>query len=384
MLTNLSDPASRDQSGFNQSGTGITGSSGGAYRHLTATVPAGGATHVRLRYRTDGGVAENGILFDNLQFGANPLDGAEAADAGWTFDGFQRMTGTEVSYHFNAYVAENRRYLRNDTSLKSAYNFGFLNTKPDRVEHFPYQDGLLISYWDDSFTDNNVGDHPGGGQILPIDAHPSFHHSYDGHLLRPRVLSFDSTFGHKKTDAITINKDGQPTKIPSQKAVKEFDDRDKWWFDSDEHGATGSHLGRYQPGWNGVNVPKTGTQIRIKGESHGGEVSTSRSGRSTSSTPARRGRRPARAGPGCAGSGWSRTAGRTPAGSLRRGCRRWCRPRHAPVPGSGSSPPSPAQSSAAFLRCPHGSVLDHSSSAVQQKTLRPRGIRRVTREAGGA
>ena len=272
VLNNLSDPASRDQSGFNTSGAGITGSSGGVYRHLTATVPAGGATHVRLRYRTDGAVVENGIVFDNLQFGANPLDGAEQADAGWTFDGFERMNGTVVDDHFNAYVAENRRYLRYDTSLKSAYNFGFLNTKPDLVEHFPYQDGLLISYWDDSFTDNNVGDHPGGGQILPIDAHPSFHHSYDGHLLRPRVLSFDSTFGHKKTDAITINKDGQPTKIPSQKGVKEFDDRDTWWFDSDEHGATGSHPGRYQPGWNGVNVPKTGTQIRIKGEKQGGEV----------------------------------------------------------------------------------------------------------------
>ena len=33
-----------------------------------------------------------------------------------------------------------------------------LNTKPDWVEHFPYQDGLLVWYYDTSFADNNVGD----------------------------------------------------------------------------------------------------------------------------------------------------------------------------------------------------------------------------------
>lgn len=32
---------------------------------------------------------------------------------------------------------------------------------------------------------------------------------------------------------------------------------------ADEHGATGSHPGRYQPGWYGVDVPKTGTTIRV-------------------------------------------------------------------------------------------------------------------------
>ena len=75
---------------------------------------------------------------------------------------------------FNAYVAEFRQYVDYDNGLKTGpYNFGFLNTLPDWVEHFPYQDGLLISYWDSSFTDNNTSQHPGGGLILPIDAHPN-------------------------------------------------------------------------------------------------------------------------------------------------------------------------------------------------------------------
>jgi immune inhibitor A len=41
-----------------------------------------------------------------------------------------------------------------------------------------------------------------------------------------------------------------------------FDDTLDWWFDRDEQ-AVGEHPGHYQPGWFGVNVPKTGTKIRV-------------------------------------------------------------------------------------------------------------------------
>ena len=40
------------------------------------------------------------------------------------------------------------------------------------MEHYPYQNGMLVTYWDSSQGDNNVGDHPGEGLILPVDAHP--------------------------------------------------------------------------------------------------------------------------------------------------------------------------------------------------------------------
>ena len=131
---------------------------------------------------------------------------------------------------FNAYVLENRGYRGYDTSLKTAYNFGSLagpNAKPDWVEHFPYQDGLLISYWNTQYAnpnnpirgENNVGDHPGEGMILPVDAHPDFFHNADGTLMRARILSFDSTFGLEPTDPITINDNGVPVTIPSRPAV---------------------------------------------------------------------------------------------------------------------------------------------------------------------
>ena len=261
VATNLSDAAG-DASGFNASKTGITGVSGG-WVSLTANLPAG-TNAVRFRYQTDGGVAGNGFVIDNIAINDTLIGSAESENEGWTFAGFKRTTGTETNSFFNAYIAENRQYVGYDTSLRTAYNFGFLDSRPDWVENFPYQNGLLINYWDSSFGDNNVGEHPGGGLILPVDAHPTFYHSYDGHLLRPRILTFDSTFGLEPTDAITVHKNSQPTTIPSQPAVPVFNDLNTYWFNCDTDACTGSHVGRYQPGWYGVNVPKTGTQIRVK------------------------------------------------------------------------------------------------------------------------
>ncbi len=265
--TNLSSPASADQSGINASGTGIDGTSGGNWVSLTAALPVG-TNAVRVRYTTDGGVAERGFLIDNIAIGGTPIGTAET-DEGWTFNGFTRTTGTEITFHFNAYVAESRMYDGYDTSLATAYNFGFLNTKPDWVEHYPYQDGLLVNYWDDSFGDNSVGDHPGGGLILPVDAHPSHEHWSNGQYMRQRIQAYDSTFGLERTDPITLNLNSSPTTIASKPAVPVFNDLLNWWSAGDGHTAA-SH-GRFQPGWTGVNVPKTGTTIRVKSVSAQGK-----------------------------------------------------------------------------------------------------------------
>ena len=62
------------------------------------------------------------------------------------------------------------------------------------VEHFPYQDGLLVWYYDTSFPDNNIGDNclagRCGGLYLPVDAHPGLLLRPDnGQVWRPRVQS---------------------------------------------------------------------------------------------------------------------------------------------------------------------------------------------------
>ncbi len=257
---------STDENPFEQNqGNGITGNSGG-WTELTATLPAG-TDAVRFRYWTDVAVAERGLLVDNIAIDGELIGTAEAEE-GWEFDGFTVTSGTEENDYFNAYVLENRQYDGYDKSLSSAYNFSFPFNKPDFVETYPYQNGLLISYWNEEFSDNNVGDHPGGGEVLPVDAHPEFLHWPNGELARPRIASFDSTFGLENTDQVTLQRelsegDVEKLVIPTRDAVSTFDDTLSWWSNEDYHGATGEHLGRYQPGWFGVDVPQTGTTIEV-------------------------------------------------------------------------------------------------------------------------
>ena len=51
-------------------------------------------------------------------------------------------------------------------------------------------------------------------------------------------------------------------KVPSRPGVSTFDDRNTYWFANDGVHPT-PHPGRYQPGWYSVDVPKTGTTIRV-------------------------------------------------------------------------------------------------------------------------
>ena len=233
-------------------GNGITGSSGGAWVDLNADLSAfaGQTVAIGFRYWTDGAVVEPGFMVDDISITGQPLDDAEG-NFGWTFNGFRTTTGNESAFYFNAYVAEFRQYRGYDTGLQTGpYNFGFLNTLPDWVEHFPYQDGLLVSYWDSSFTDNNTSQHPGRGLILPIDAHPNALVRPDNLKWRSRVQSYDSTFSLGPTDAITLHINGVDSAIPSLRAVRAFNDLTDFWDPT-------------TPLAN-VITPNTGTMIRIK------------------------------------------------------------------------------------------------------------------------
>jgi len=231
-------------------GYGITGSSGGAWIPLTADLSAyTGDVLLGFEYWTDSYVMGSGFMVDDIQVTGYALDDAES-DASWTLYGFRLTTGTEAAYYSNYYVAEFRQYRGYDAGLANAYNFVGGNW----VEHFPYQDGLLVSYWDNSFVDNNVGDNCAagrcGGLLLPVDAHPELMYCADGSIWRNRVQTFDATFGLEPTDEVTLHCHGEPSTYPSQPAVPVFDDRNSYY---DEANPMGS-----------VIVPNTGTQIRVK------------------------------------------------------------------------------------------------------------------------
>lgn len=265
-------------------GNGITGISGtpkacDAASGAPAWVPvsadltpyAGQTVKLQIRYWTDGAVQGRGFELDELAITAGSstvfADGAEAGDNGWTLAGFRRTTGTDSVFNNHYYLAENRQYTGYDDGLRTGpYNFGFLNTLPKYAERFPYQDGLLVSYWDTGQSDNNVGDHPGQGLILPVDANPQVERWADGSVMRPRIQAYDSTFGLQATNGITLHKGGVPAAIPSKPATPVFNDTLNWWNASDP----GDALGFFQARWAGVDVPKTGMQIRVKSETPGG------------------------------------------------------------------------------------------------------------------
>jgi immune inhibitor A len=233
-------------------GNGITGNTAGAWVSLTADLSAyTGSVLLGFRYWTDVAAVEPGFMIDAIEITGQPLDGAET-DAGWTFDGFSTSNGTIVTHHFNAYVAEFRQYLGFDDALRTGpYNFGFLDDPAlgNYVERYPYQKGLLISYWDSSQSDNDTSQHPGEGLILPIDAHPDPLIRADGAPWSARRQAYDSPFGFETTDTITLHYLSQPTTHGGLPGQPIFDDRLQYW-----RAATPSA---------GVKNPHSGTMIQI-------------------------------------------------------------------------------------------------------------------------
>ncbi len=246
-----------DPNGQNQ-GYGITGNAR-SWRDLTADLSAyEGEVLLGFRYWTDGNTGGYGFLVDDISVTGSEVDGAETEDAGWTFDGFKRTTGSESKLYNHYYIAEYRQYRGFDNTLEvGPYNFGFLDNPElgDWVEHFPYQDGLLINYWDTSQANNNTAQHPGAGLVLPVDAHPTALMLPNGSVWRNRIQAYDATFGLWPTDALTLHSNSVESNIDSQPAVKVFDDSNPYQY-YDEKNSRGS-----------VIVGGTGTQIRVVGVS---------------------------------------------------------------------------------------------------------------------
>ncbi len=252
-----------DDSGYDPNDVGISGNTEGEWVDLTATLP-NDTNMIRWRYITDGAFVLDGFQLDNITLDGEEIGTAETQDEGWTYRGFMNTGGNDLVSYTNAYFVDNRSVHKGlDKPLSHVYNFGFTGELADKVEFFHYNPGALITYWDASYTDNNVGDHPGHGEILPVDVNTGFVHTPDGALLRPGFSSYDAALSDRPSKKQTIFWQGQKITLPAQKAVRVFDDtRRRYWTDSDRHGA-GEHVGHYQPGWYSVQVPRTKTTIRV-------------------------------------------------------------------------------------------------------------------------
>lgn len=224
---------------------------------------AGKKFDLRFRYQTDGGLAMKGFAADRIAVTADGAtvfsDDAESADAAWTANGFSRMGASYTKDYAQYYIAENRQYVSYDKTLKTGpYNFGFTE-RPDWVEHYAYQNGLLIWKWDTSQADNNTSEHKGTGLVLPIDSHPTALKWADGTLMRNRIQSYDAPFSKYRTDGMTLHKADVAKYIPGSKGVSVFNDRKNDYYDESNPTA-------------GVKITDTNTKIKILKEAKDGSV----------------------------------------------------------------------------------------------------------------
>ena len=196
-----------------QIGSPISGSTNGKWSNLRFTVPGDGKVDVRFRYQSDGGVHLAGAFIDDIvvKNGGTTLvtDDAEHGDNGWTAaGGFRLSTGSETSSGDRYYLVENRTYVGYDDTLRTGpYQFDRAYTAPDHVEHFSFQDGMLVWAIDETYTDNNTIDHQGHGLALPIDARPAKFAYPDGSGPSNRRQPFDATFGLQNFDAVSLHKE---------------------------------------------------------------------------------------------------------------------------------------------------------------------------------
>ena len=135
------------------------------------------------------------------------------------------------------------------TSSRVRTTSGTSNTRPDFVDHYAYQQGLLVSYWDTSYADNDTFEHPGSGRNLYVDAHPRPFYRLDGLPWRARVQVYDAPFSLTKADSFTLHHNSKAMYIRGQAAQPLFDDTKKYWY---------SELPNH-----GVKLPAVGVKIRV-------------------------------------------------------------------------------------------------------------------------
>ncbi|WP_309136327.1 immune inhibitor A domain-containing protein [Nocardioides campestrisoli] len=237
---------------------GIDGVSAGYVPVSYDLTPYAGQTiGFRARYLTDGGAQGqdpglpwSGIFVDDIQVTAGGqtlfADGAESSPNGWTLDGFTSVGNTITAATDRFYLASNRAYVSYDKYLQTGpYNFSFPD-RPDFVEKFPYQNGLLVNYWDASYTDNNTSEHPGEGLVLPVDANPQVHYNLQGQAWRGRIQTYDAPFGLERSDSFYLTAGGRRSYVRGAAANPLFDDSDP--------------LRYYQP-FADAGQPRTGVKV---------------------------------------------------------------------------------------------------------------------------
>ncbi|MFT4082965.1 MAG: immune inhibitor A [Nocardioides sp.] len=277
--TNLSDPDFNngiDGTSDSSCDTNCADTDPAEWVDLTADLSDYAGQTVKLRFRTanDGGVHYYGFAVDDLAVGSAYSTDFDTFDDWTVKDYYEISDGTYSVTYQRYYVAENRQFLGYDTTLgQGPYNFGWPYSAPNKVEHYSYEPGLLVWYANGLYDDNNTSTHPGGGQALPVDAHPRSYAFSNGDYANARLQASDATFGLTPTEAVTLHRETDEhgtmalLKRPSLPAVSEFDDADSYaYYDA----ATPEKS---------TLVAGTGTVIRVLGQDSEANTMTVQVGR---------------------------------------------------------------------------------------------------------
>jgi immune inhibitor A len=243
----------------NQNGWTV-GWDGSQATYVDGSFPLPQGTHeISIEYLTDPAAAGNDPnLLDGVFIDSVALNGTELSEDGWELDGFTLIGAQVVEDFEHFYIAGSRSYVSYDQYLKTGpYFFGYNPALPDKVDHYAYQTGLLISYWNTLYDDNDTFEHPGFGRNMYIDAHPTPMPlaGGPGGFWRARVQVYDAPFSSKTTDKVTLHFNGQPFTFGGLPGVTVFDDTQKYWFSEVPN--------------HGVKLPAVGVKLRVLNESGG-------------------------------------------------------------------------------------------------------------------
>jgi len=251
-------------------GHGITGCSGTrdadgvcdmAWADLSADLTAYAGQDVKVQFEmvNDAAYHELGFSVDSIELGGTTLTDVEDGAPGWVLRGFRVMNGASYVADFDRfYIAENKQPMGYEKTLvQGPYSFDYAVTAPKKVDHFPYQDGLLVWYVDGFYEDNDVSTHPGEGYALPVDSTPSYVRWNNGNAGSGDLNSRDATFDVDTLDALHLTSEtngGRTFDVAARPSVPVFDDSDvNGYWDQTTPRST----------WYSVKVAGTGSMIQV-------------------------------------------------------------------------------------------------------------------------
>jgi immune inhibitor A len=233
---------------------------------------AGQESLFRFRYQTDGGVNEPGAFLDTIVIkdGKNIVleDDAEQETDSWDADGWSISTGTDDEPTAQYYLVENRQFVGYDRVLQTGpYNFSEGYSRPNWVEFFEFNPGMLVWFADKAYRDNNTKEHEGHGQSLPVDRFPAAFSWEDGTAPTNRRQGLDATFGLGPVESQCLHKEvntgtaDEPV-IEQLEACSPADEDGEPTFSDEDPDA---YWSADNP-WNSTKVAGHGVEVTITGQ----------------------------------------------------------------------------------------------------------------------